>query len=135
MPYVDEQLLEKFGWTLECESPFEIRHEDGSFTYDVYDWEKGYYIDPKKADTVLRECGFFVVPTLFYGKLNGYETLETMANGQSEFTVGAKREGIVVKVSNGEAVTTKFKMVRQGFEQGCLLGDEMRRNKPKLTVR
>jgi len=31
MPYVDEQLLEKHGWTLECESPFEIRHEDGSF--------------------------------------------------------------------------------------------------------
>jgi hypothetical protein len=27
----DEKLLEKHGWTLECISPFEIRHEDGSF--------------------------------------------------------------------------------------------------------
>lgn len=27
----DEKILEKNGWTLECESPFEIRHEDGSF--------------------------------------------------------------------------------------------------------
>ena len=26
-----EQLLEKEGWTVECESPLEIRHEDGSF--------------------------------------------------------------------------------------------------------
>lgn len=27
----EEKLLEKYGWTIECESPFEIRHEDGSF--------------------------------------------------------------------------------------------------------
>lgn len=27
----DIKLLEKLGWTVECESPFEIRHEDGSF--------------------------------------------------------------------------------------------------------
>lgn len=25
------ELLEKNGWTVECESPFEVRHEDGSF--------------------------------------------------------------------------------------------------------
>lgn len=24
-------LLEANGWTVECESPFEIRHQDGSF--------------------------------------------------------------------------------------------------------
>lgn len=27
----DIELLEKYGWVIECESPFEIRHEDGSF--------------------------------------------------------------------------------------------------------
>jgi hypothetical protein len=27
----EQQLLQKYGWTLECQSPFEIRHEDGSF--------------------------------------------------------------------------------------------------------
>ena len=26
-----DELLELAGWTLECESPLEIRHEDGSF--------------------------------------------------------------------------------------------------------
>lgn len=26
-----EELLAKEGWTVECWSPFEIRHEDGSF--------------------------------------------------------------------------------------------------------
>lgn len=27
----DEQLLASHGWTVECKSPFEIRHVDGSF--------------------------------------------------------------------------------------------------------
>jgi len=27
----DNTILEHYGWTIECESPFEIRHEDGSF--------------------------------------------------------------------------------------------------------
>lgn len=27
----DEKLLEKHGWVVQCYSPFEIRHEDGSF--------------------------------------------------------------------------------------------------------
>jgi hypothetical protein len=27
----DTELLEKYGWVVECELPFEIRHFDGSF--------------------------------------------------------------------------------------------------------
>ena len=27
----DEEILKCQGWVIECESPFEIRHEDGSF--------------------------------------------------------------------------------------------------------
>jgi hypothetical protein len=27
----DEKLLESLGWEVECHSPFEIRHKDGSF--------------------------------------------------------------------------------------------------------
>ncbi len=27
----DEQILEKYGWTIVCEIPFEIRNGDGSF--------------------------------------------------------------------------------------------------------
>lgn len=27
----NEALLESLGWTVECQSPFEIRHQDGSF--------------------------------------------------------------------------------------------------------
>lgn len=108
---------------------------DWFIAYDVYDWEKGHYIDPAKADVLLREIGFHVIPILRTGKLDNYETLEALANEPSGFATDAKREGIIVKVSNGEAITTKFKMVRQGFDQGCLLGDEIKRNKAKLSLR
>lgn len=31
---IDEELLEKYGWTVECYSPFEISTKDGSFARD-----------------------------------------------------------------------------------------------------
>jgi hypothetical protein len=38
----DEEVCEKYGWKMECRSPFEIRHEDGSFatgqSADVVVW-------------------------------------------------------------------------------------------------
>jgi hypothetical protein len=40
----DTELLEKYGWVVECESPFEIRHEDGSFA------------SMQGADCVLESC-------------------------------------------------------------------------------
>jgi predicted DNA-binding transcriptional regulator YafY len=27
----EKQILERFGWTIDCQSPFEISHKDGSF--------------------------------------------------------------------------------------------------------
>ena len=107
---------------------------DWFVAFDVYDWEKGFYIDPLTADNVLQACGFKVIPISFFGdpKLNKpltYEFLETVTECPSWFSVGQKREGIIVKASDGIRTIAKFKMVRQGFEQGCLLGDEIKRNK------
>lgn len=106
---------------------------DWFVAFDVYDWEKDKYIDPYKANTILEACGFNTIPLSFYAspkiqKPVTYEFLEEVANCSSWFAKDAKKEGVVVKVSDGEFITTKFKMVRQGFEQGCLLGDEITRN-------
>jgi hypothetical protein len=106
---------------------------DWFIAYDLYDWEKGLYLDPQKADTILREIGFDVIPLSFYGdprpqKPLTYEFLEEVANCPSWFTKNSQREGIVVKVSDGDYVTHKFKMVRQGFDQGCLLGKTISKN-------
>lgn len=40
---IHERLLSKHGWQTECNSPFEIRHQDGSFASE------------QAADAVLRE--------------------------------------------------------------------------------
>jgi hypothetical protein len=61
---MNEKLLEENGWTVECESPFEIRHEDGSFATGqaaqivvIYleeeaKWVKCHYCE-KQADRTL----------------------------------------------------------------------------------
>lgn len=41
----DKGLLGKFGWTVECESPLEIRHKDGAFVSGV-----------QAVDAVLEQC-------------------------------------------------------------------------------
>ena len=104
--------------------------------YDIYNYEKEKYVDSKLADETLRSCGFEVVPLSFYGKNDiepqiTYKFLEEIANEKTRFAQNKKREGIVVKLSDGEFIFDKFKMVREGFEQGCLLGDEIKRNKLK----
>lgn len=102
--------------------------------YDLFDYEKEHFVDPGKADKILRDCGFETIPITFYGqslsiKPLTYAHLEEWANLPSWFAVDAKREGIVVKVSDGEWTTDRFKMVRQGFDQGCLLGETLKKNK------
>lgn len=34
----EEAILKANGWEIECESPFEIRHEDGSFATGQAAW-------------------------------------------------------------------------------------------------
>lgn len=107
---------------------------DWFVAYDIFDYEKIHFIDSVKADNILRDCGFDVIPISFYGesippKPLTYEFFEEIANCPTWFANDSQREGIVVKISNGEWITDRFKMVRQGFEQGCLLGKTLKRNK------
>lgn len=56
-----ESLMEKNGWCIECESPFEIRHEDGSFAsgYAAKIIEM-YYEEDDAYDTLFKAvCIFF----------------------------------------------------------------------------
>ena len=101
--------------------------------YDIYDWEKSQFVDPHKAQQCARNCGFEFVRNSFYAdptlnKPLTYEFIEECANYDSWYTA-QKREGVIVKVSDGEFITHRFKMVREGFDQGCLLGDEIKKNK------
>lgn len=97
---------------------------DWLITYDLFDCNIGRFIDPKKTKEFLIQAGFSVVPELHVGTLDSYETLEKLANQPSPFTTLGHREGLYVKVSDGNWVTHRFKMVREGFEQGSLWSDK-----------
>lgn len=101
---------------------------DWFIAYDLYDQEAGNYIDPLTSLDALNRAGFSVIPFDVLGPLSNYEYLEGIANRPSHFA-SKTREGIYIKVSDGKWVTDRFKMVREGFQQGCLLGDEIKRNK------
>ena len=144
------QFASAWNWMHENKGKFELLEERGSFTvygewmiqqhgmvydklpdwfiaYDIFDYEKGHFLMPDESLALLSYCGFCITNQLFYGKLDSYEQLESMANGESTFA-SAKREGVVVKVTDGNQ-RIYFKMVRQGFDQGSLLSDELKRNK------
>lgn len=96
-------------------------------TYELYDFEQGFYVDPYQARSILDQCGFIVVPALHYGSLNSWEQLEKMANDPSCYT-DSKREGVYVKVGDGKQITDRFKMVREDFVQGALFSDTIIKN-------
>ena len=41
----NSEILEKHGWTIECESPYELRHTDGSFASGQAAWIVTNYIE------------------------------------------------------------------------------------------
>lgn len=101
--------------------------------YDIYDWEKSQFVDPSKATDLAEDAGFEWVPNSFYSYPNvsepiTYKFIEECANLPSWYSTDQIREGVVVKVSDGDFITHKFKMVRQGFDQGSLLSEAMKRN-------
>lgn len=132
-----------WGWWYERRESFELLADTGPYTvygdwmymahgmiyerlpslfmtYDIYDYEVHKFLDPKKAREIIADCGFDTSPILAYGPVDSFEQLEELANGLDSFS-DQPREGVYLKVSDGEHITHRFKMVREGFEQGKLL--------------
>jgi atypical dual specificity phosphatase len=100
--------------------------------YDLYDYESHKFIASNKARNLLITAGFQVVPQLHYGPLTDFQLLETLANQPSPFTTKGNREGVYLKVSDDQWITDRFKMVREGFNQGGLWDeDNLKKNKLK----
>ncbi len=86
--------------------------------YDLYDWEKGHFIECRKAREALEAAGFTMPPLLHSGKVSSYEFLEKFMEEKSPFSSLDKREGLYIKVSDKEKVVERFKWVRHDFIQG-----------------
>ena len=113
-------------WMVQQHGMVYDRLPDWFVAFDVYDWSVGKFFDPQKAYQHLKEAGFAAIQPTRYN-LKSPDSLESLANMPSDFA-NAKREGIYLKISDESWVTQRFKMVRQGFDQGCLLGDTIKKN-------
>ncbi len=89
--------------------------------YDVYNYEDRRFLDEFEFRCLIERNlddldGFVTVGWCWAGNVSSYEFLENMANAKSSFSSDQPREGVVVKCGD-----QRWKMVRQGFDQGCLL--------------
>jgi len=87
--------------------------------YDLYDWQRGYFVDPGFGRRMLEQVGFNVPPLLHKGSLDNWEQLDKFSYEKSPFSSVDQREGVYVKVSDGEKIVSRFKLVREDFIQGC----------------
>lgn len=85
--------------------------------YDIFDYQKGIFLETGFARDMLAKAGFHLVPLLHKGKVESFEQLEAFCQEISPFA-SERREGVYIKVTDGLKVTKRFKMVRQDFIQG-----------------
>lgn len=91
---------------------------DFFLAFDVYSVEAKQFLDPAHAQALLIMSRFPVVPELYRGTVRDFSQLEKLAYAPSELSSKARREGVYIKVGDGNFVTHRFKMVREGFIQG-----------------
>lgn len=105
---------------------------DWFMVYDLLDQQTCQFVDTAVAMKKAKDAGFSTLDPIYTGKLDGYDDLVEMAQGESPYAVGHKREGVVVKVSDGKFITNLFKMVRADFQQGSLWNPEKITKNKKL---
>lgn len=98
---------------------------DWFIAFDLYLCEERKFLNPALSHKYLVSAGFNVVPTL--DSVSSYEELEVLANQKSCFSSHEKREGLYLKISDGQFVSDRFKMVREGFVQGGLFQEDVLR--------
>jgi len=92
--------------------------------YDLYDWKKHYFLDSGFSRRVLSDAGFETPQLVHQGIVLSWEFLEKLCHEPSPYSSTDRREGLYVKVSDGEKVVSRFKMVREDFVQGCNWDDK-----------
>lgn len=94
------------------------RLPDYFIAYDIYNYEKKFFIPPHIAREILENLGFSLSPKLFSGNIDSYEEIAALIT-QSKFTDDLA-EGLYLKTWNSTQVTSRFKMVRQDFNSNAL---------------
>ena len=90
---------------------------DYFIAFDLYDYENKFFLDPNKTRNILQERGFIVPPLLFKGKVKTYEELAALYECKSEYSKDL-REGVYIKIGDGQRMTYRYKMVRPDYVRG-----------------
>lgn len=92
---------------------------DWLIAYDLYDYEKGTFLEPVLAREILDDLGFITSRLIFRGEFKGdYEDLAELAEQVSPWTDNEKQEGIYIKSFTSGIINHRFKLVRPDFERG-----------------
>jgi ATP-dependent RNA circularization protein (DNA/RNA ligase family) len=84
--------------------------------FDLYDRLERKFVDPAITRGYMEMVGFSMPPALATDP-QSYEQLEQLTQQPSAFS-SERREGVYLKVSDGQYITHRFKMVRPDFCQG-----------------
>jgi len=85
--------------------------------FDVFDYERREYISPLIYRPALEKVGFTIVPKVDLNKVSR-KTLIESRDMNSIFSPNHRREGIYIKLCDGDKILSRYKMVRNGFIQG-----------------
>lgn len=94
--------------------------------YQIFQPSLGGHVDAYRTREALSAAGF-AQPELLATSAIGYEQLEALAQEPSVWSSLDRREGVVVKVSDGERLVAQFKMrrgdfrPREDFNEGALV--------------
>lgn len=116
-------------WCVAQHGIYYTKLPDWFIAYDIFDYEKKYFLSPVLARQILSDCGF-ATPTLFHQGMFDQSEMELveLSNLRSEYTEG-KLEGIYIKVYDDNKILQRFKLVRSDFERGAFWNHKkMKRN-------
>lgn len=68
----DEELLADSGWVIECESPLELRHSDGSFATKFAAYVLMSHLNDEKNEKSNTIVDYFKIPYLKLDDINEY---------------------------------------------------------------
>lgn len=91
---------------------------DWFIVYDIFDLNYKKYLSPNIRRKILEDIGFVNIPLLHKGPI-ALKELHKLCNQPSAYSSIDQREGIYLKNSDEKFTVDRYKLVREGYIQGC----------------
>lgn len=112
--------------------PYDFAPDD-FIAYQIYRPSLGAILDPEITREALAQAGFFT-PHLLATHVSHYDQLAALTCEISSWSLVERREGVVVKIGDGERLVSQFKMRRFDFQPREGFNDEPMRRRHRPTL-